>query len=88
MSGEPDVLAWVEEQLGEARAAAARAYDRQDALEELRGLLYGFAAERRAVTLTPAEMWRAPASSEQRAQLGALIDRILPADESAKLRAA
>lgn len=73
-----NVTQHVEHELDVARAAAARAVDRAEALAELRSLLYDFEARTRTTALTPDEMWRAPLDEEERAHLSRLVERALP----------
>lgn len=76
------MLAWAETQLADQREANARGYARAGALAELRGQLVEWAHDREQTYLTPQQMAASPASEEEHARLGALIDVIVPREES------
>lgn len=77
MLGSEDVVSHVEDRLADARAEAADAYGRVDALTELRGLLLDFCGRRGETTLTIQAMYAEPRDTEEDARLGSLINRAL-----------
>lgn len=83
-----DVLDHLEQQLVDARAHAAEAVDRADALAELRSLASGYAAARGQTFLTADQLDNGPPDEHQRAHLRSLIDRALPTNRSEETHAA
>jgi hypothetical protein len=73
-----DVTEHVNEALETAQEDAARAYDRVDALRELRGLLFDFAGRRGVPSFSLAELFEFPESAEEDARLRALALRAFP----------
>ena len=77
-----DILRWTEEELVVARAAAAAAVDRAEALVELRGLLLERAAELGTVTLTAEQFEDGLSDEEKRAQFTAIARRAADPEET------
>jgi hypothetical protein len=71
----PDVLAWVEDALAEARDVAAAAVDRAEALVELRSLALERAAVLGVTVLTLEQLQAALGDEEIRARFTALAVR-------------
>lgn len=73
-----DVLDHLDGELDRARSEAAAAYDRADALADLRSLAHEFAYRDNRARLTVDQLWRAPLNAEEHARLRALVERAFP----------
>jgi hypothetical protein len=73
-----DVLAYVDASLSDARAHAAAAVDRAQALRELRGLLFQLAARNDTPSITPERLMDLASDEAEHAELSALIERAFP----------
>lgn len=74
---ERDLLQQVEEQLAESRLLAARAYDRVEALQHVRGVAQEAAAVRGLLPVRAADLWAACEGVEAQAGLQAALDRLV-----------
>ena len=72
-----DLLDQVEQQLAEARLVAARAYDRVEALQHVRGVAQEAAAARGLLPVRAADLWAVCQGVEAQAGLQAALDRLL-----------
>ena len=75
MSDNGDMIGHIERELADARASAASAFDRVDALGQLRALALQAAADTNRRLLTIEELWAYPTTPEGRAELDALSRR-------------
>lgn len=75
MSGNGDVLGYLEKELADARAQAAIWFDKVDALGAMRTLALQAAAEQNLRLLTIEELWESPTTVEGRAELDSLSKR-------------
>lgn len=72
-----DLLDQVEQQLAEARLLAARAYDRVEALQHVRGVAQEAAAVRGLLPVRASDLWAACEGVEAQAGLQAALDRLV-----------
>lgn len=70
-----DVLTWLDDQLTEAREAAAKAVGRATALVELRSMVFALAAREGVHELTVSELLAAADGESELARLTALCQR-------------
>ena len=72
-----DVLRWLADELNDARAASAAAYEREAALDGLNDLALDVATRRREPVLSIEALFASPRSPEERARLESLTKRAI-----------